>query len=178
MRTPTAAAFFLLTFVTTPIFGYGIGKRDSINSILRRSSSHHGRAIDDVTPVLPSGSDTTSTTTDSTSQPTSTTSPISNLPLTDPASFLNAHNDVRSRHGANPLVWSDELESYAQEWAGQCVLRTSGGAFGQYGENMVAGSGAFTASSAVYAWADEKGRRPDKPGRNNRHANSLCTSRL
>jgi len=163
MRTPTTTALLLLTFVTTPILGYGIGKRDSINPILRRSA-HSGRAIN-VIPVMPDEPDTSSdpneptepfATTDSASQPNFTDPASSGFTLADPSSYLAAHNDVRSLHGADPLSWSDELESYAQEWAAQCVLRTSGGAFGQYGENMVAGSGTFSATAAVSVWADSQ----------------------
>jgi pathogenesis-related protein 1 len=163
MRTPTAA-LLLLTFVTTPILGYGIGKRDSINPILRRSA-HYGRAIDPVPVVSPPDTINDPTTSaDSSSQPASSVPAFS---LADPLVYLTAHNNIRSLHGADPLVWSEELESYAQEWAGRCVLRASGGAFGQFGENVLAGTGAFTAASAVSTWADTKSEyNPSSPAPN------------
>ena len=44
----------------------------------------------------------------------------------DQQAYLDAHNTVRSQHGANPLTWSNELSSTAQAWANKCVFQHSG----------------------------------------------------
>ena len=33
------------------------------------------------------------------------------------AGTLNAHNRVRTKHGLQPLRWSDKLAAYSQQWA-------------------------------------------------------------
>lgn len=53
----------------------------------------------------------------------------------DADEFLAAHNDFRANHGADPLTWSTELASKAQEWADKCDFKHSGGALGSFGGN-------------------------------------------
>ena len=44
---------------------------------------------------------------------------------TDIEMCLNAHNTVRSRHGAAPLIWSTNLAAEAQDWADGCQFTHS-----------------------------------------------------
>jgi len=65
--------------------------------------------------------------------------------------YLNAHNDARSSHNAAPLTWSNTLATAAQTWANTCQFKHSGAS----GENVAAGTGAFTAGEAVQLWMNE-----------------------
>lgn len=75
--------------------------------------------------------------------------------------LLDAHNVERRRSGLQALVWSDDLEAEAQEWAREL---NASGRFEHdprphgHGENLWAGWGArpFTPEQMVGAWADEK----------------------
>lgn len=73
--------------------------------------------------------------------------------------FVEAHNRVRARHCAAPLVWSPALAKVAQSWATE--LANQGCAFGhspgaKYGENLAAGTiGALDPESTVAMWYDE-----------------------
>lgn len=74
--------------------------------------------------------------------------------------YLVAHNSVRVQHGAQALVYSQELAMKAQQWADQCVFEHSGGSLGPFGENLAAGAGTgsnyqFTIAAAVKGWTDE-----------------------
>ncbi|KAI0322086.1 CAP domain-containing protein, partial [Amylostereum chailletii] len=73
----------------------------------------------------------------------------------DEAAYLAAHNTFRALHGANPLSWSDNLASKAQEWANNCVFQHSGGSLGAFGENLSAGTGDFGIAPAIKLWTDE-----------------------
>lgn len=90
-----------------------------------------------------------------TTSPKSTPTPQSDSNLSDFAStMLNAHNNKRSLHkNTSPLSWSDELASYAQNYADNfdCSgnLQHSGG---PYGENLALG---YDGSGAVEAWYGE-----------------------
>ncbi|KAL5639119.1 hypothetical protein ACGC1H_006592 [Rhizoctonia solani] len=64
--------------------------------------------------------------------------------------YLDAHNSFRSQHGANPLTWSSELETKAQNWANGCQFK-----HGSTGENLAVGTGEFGAAAAVKLWTDE-----------------------
>lgn len=68
--------------------------------------------------------------------------------------ILDAHNQKRAAHLAQPLTWSLDLYDYAQNYANlyDCsgTLTHSGG---QYGENLAVGYS--TGDSAVTAWYDE-----------------------
>lgn len=72
--------------------------------------------------------------------------------------MLNAHNQWRAKVGVPPLQWSNELASYAQEWANKLAAQ---GAFehrrdGQYGENLFMGSGRqFSPTEVVDDWGSE-----------------------
>ncbi|XP_076953348.1 pathogenesis-related leaf protein 4-like [Bidens hawaiensis] len=74
-----------------------------------------------------------------------------------PGDYLNAHNAARAQVGVGNMVWSTTLAAYAQNYANQrardCNLVHSGG---PYGENLAAGSGAFTGTAAVNSWVNEK----------------------
>ena len=76
----------------------------------------------------------------------------SSVTNSDQQAYLDAHNTVRALHGADPLTWSDTLESVAQSWANGCVFEHSDS---QYGENLAAGTGDCTIASAVGLWAAE-----------------------
>ncbi|KAI0824238.1 CAP domain-containing protein [Trametes gibbosa] len=70
--------------------------------------------------------------------------------------YLQAHNSIRSQHGASPLTWSDDLAAKAQQWANNCVFQHSGGTLGPFGENLAAGTGSsYGIQSAVKSWTDE-----------------------
>ena len=80
------------------------------------------------------------------------------VPTTGPEEieeYLDAHNEIRADHGAEPLVWSTELQAKAQSWASGCQFRHSDGALGLVGENLVAGTKVFTPSDAVAQFVDE-----------------------
>ncbi|KAF8267771.1 CAP domain-containing protein [Lactarius quietus] len=70
----------------------------------------------------------------------------------DISAYLSAHNQVRAKHGAVNLTWSDDLSNTAQQWADGCVFKHSDG---QYGENLAAGTGDYTIADAVGDWAAE-----------------------
>ena len=79
--------------------------------------------------------------------------------------FLAAHNRLRARHCAPPLIWSKDLAKVAGRWADQlrghgCALEHS---HGKYGENLAAATrGALTNEAVVELWyaEKEKYRRP------------------
>jgi len=60
--------------------------------------------------------------------------------------FLTAHNDVRASYNVQPLTWSQDLASKAQEWANGCKLKNTDGSLSSepYGENIAAGVGQFS----------------------------------
>jgi len=78
---------------------------------------------------------------------------------------LDLHNRVRREVGVGKLAWSEELASYAQDWATQlasrgCVLEhrpTSGKWKRIYGENLYMRTMDFASpGDAIASWADEK----------------------
>ncbi|KAJ7783468.1 PR-1-like protein [Mycena maculata] len=73
----------------------------------------------------------------------------------DVQAYLQAHNSVRSQHGAVPVTWSNDAASKAQFWANKCTNTHSGGTLGPFGENLAAGTGSFGIAQAVGAWAAE-----------------------
>jgi len=82
----------------------------------------------------------------------------------DIQAFLDAHNTVRAKHSASPLVWSDSLSNKAQEWADNCQFVHSKGTLGDLGENLAAGTGIFKIPDAVKLWTDEvSSYDPNKP---------------
>ncbi|CAE7109495.1 unnamed protein product [Rhizoctonia solani] len=75
----------------------------------------------------------------------------------DTGAYLKAHNDVRARHGASPLVWAPDLAAAAAKWAEGCVWNNSTGKVGAFGENLAAGAG-LGAAAAVKMWTDESSK--------------------
>ena len=75
--------------------------------------------------------------------------------------LLAAHNSERARAGARALIWSEELETEARDWADHLL---SSGTFAHdpsphgHGENLWAGWGstAFTPERMVGEWIEEK----------------------
>lgn len=71
--------------------------------------------------------------------------------------LVDAHNTYRSAVSISNLVWSDELETSAQQWAdelaGSCDFKHSDS---ELGENIWIGTaGAFEPSDAVDSWGSE-----------------------
>ncbi|EJD04155.1 PR-1-like protein [Fomitiporia mediterranea MF3/22] len=111
-----------------------------------------------------------------TSQPTSSSSSSAPTPTSsgggsgsgtsnqDIQAYLNAHNNIRSQHGASPLSWNDTLAVAAQKWANGCVFQHSGGKVGPFGENLAAGSGDYGITSAITSWTNEASQyNPSNP---------------
>ncbi|KAH7836159.1 hypothetical protein Vadar_033247 [Vaccinium darrowii] len=107
-----------------------------------------------------------------------------------PQDYLNGHNSARSAVGVGPITWDANVAAFAQNYAnqraGDCALKHSGGG-GKYGptnvvdsvdtpqrigpartraepqadqtrnsENIAVGSGDFTGAAAVGLWVGEK----------------------
>lgn len=82
----------------------------------------------------------------------------------DVAAYLKGHNDERALHGAAALAWSDDAAAKAQQWANNCQFEHSGGSLGPFGENLAAGTGAFTIEQAIALWnAEEPDYDPSNP---------------
>jgi len=69
------------------------------------------------------------------------------------------HNRVRADVGVGPVTWSNELASFAQDWADQLVA--NGCSFehrpdNKYGENLFMGSKGYTVVNSVQSWESEK----------------------
>jgi uncharacterized protein YkwD len=73
----------------------------------------------------------------------------------DQKAYLDAHNGVRAKHDAVPLVWDNTLSEKAASWAHRCVFKHSGGTLGPYGENLAAGT-RVGAAKAVDMWNGEE----------------------
>jgi len=54
-------------------------------------------------------------------------------PSADIQVYLQAHNNIRSGHGAVDLTWSNDLAAKAQQWANGCQFKHSGGSLGPFG---------------------------------------------
>lgn len=73
--------------------------------------------------------------------------------------LVDAHNAVRAKHCAGPLVWSPKLAQAAQAWAD--ALDAQGCKFGHkprnpFGENLAAGtSGTLDGQAVADMWYDE-----------------------
>lgn len=74
--------------------------------------------------------------------------------------MLSAHNRWRNKYGVPPLVWSDELASFAEEWAREISpdgLRLRHRPDNPYGENLYALLGrSATAAEVVDTWGAEE----------------------
>ena len=78
---------------------------------------------------------------------------------------LAAHNRARAEVGTSPLVWSEKLAVYAQEWADHLASTSrrmehrprSGKWKQEHGENLFMGTtGYYGVADAVAAWEREK----------------------
>lgn len=73
--------------------------------------------------------------------------------------FLDAHNKWRAEVGVPSLVWSDDLENYAAEWAvinGEKDCNLEHRTTHLYGENLYWSSGmTFSPNDAVESWGSE-----------------------
>ncbi len=74
--------------------------------------------------------------------------------------FIDAHNKWRSEVGVPPLVWSNDLENYAGEWAienGKKNCKMQHRSETDYGENLYWSSGLkFNPKAVVDSWGSEK----------------------
>ena len=70
----------------------------------------------------------------------------------DAQATLDAHNAVRARRGAAPLLWSKTLADSAQKVADTCVFQHSNT---QYGENLAIGT-VMTCNRAATLWINEE----------------------
>jgi len=61
---------------------------------------------------------------------------VRSTPDSDIQAYLSAHNNMRAKHGAKALTWSEPLASKAQQWADGCVFKHSGGSLGPYGGRL------------------------------------------
>jgi len=89
----------------------------------------------------------------------------SDLTIREVEDLLQLHNKARAEVGVGPLMWSQKLAIYAQEWADhlastQCRLehRPHADKWKQeYGENLFMGTvGYYGVADAVKAWESEK----------------------
>ncbi|TEB39192.1 PR-1-like protein [Coprinellus micaceus] len=68
--------------------------------------------------------------------------------------YLDAHNTVRGRYGAEDLVWDNAAATAAQVWADNCRFAHEDDSL--YGENIAAGPSDLNIRSAIQFWADEE----------------------
>jgi len=96
---------------------------------------------------------------------TSAQSTGSRLTREEAGMMVNLHNEARSEAGVEPLSWSNELASYAQEWVDHLAKtdchpehRPRSGPWKQkYGENGFAGAAGYHGvTDAVKSWKEEK----------------------
>jgi uncharacterized protein YkwD len=79
-------------------------------------------------------------------------------PAIDARAITDAHNQLRAKHCAPPLAWSEKVAASARKWAEKvrgkgCGLMHSGG---DYGENLAAGTaGMLDGPAVVRMWYDE-----------------------
>lgn len=72
--------------------------------------------------------------------------------------FVDAHNDIRKLHYAEPLAWSKELAAKAEYFGDRCPKEHSGGSLYHrtYGENIAAGTGKFSIVNALESFTNDK----------------------
>lgn len=90
----------------------------------------------------------------------------SRLPLQEAGQIVTLHNMIRAEVGVGPVIWSEKLAAYAQQWVDHLVSswwcrmkhRPNSGKWQEkYGENLFIGTaGYYGTSDAVMAWAAEK----------------------
>ena len=78
--------------------------------------------------------------------------------MREDAAFLAVHNEARAAVGVPPLVWSDKLATYAQDWANRLARS---GKFehrpdNPYGENLAAYSERRGPEYGAQVWLSEK----------------------
>lgn len=92
----------------------------------------------------------------------------SRIPLQEAGQIVTLHNTIRAEVGVGPVIWSEKLAAYAQQWADHLVSSwwcrmehrpNSGKWQEEYGENLFIGTaGYYGTADAVMAWAAEKPR--------------------
>ncbi|MCP3104229.1 CAP domain-containing protein [Myxococcus sp. K15C18031901] len=68
----------------------------------------------------------------------------------DKTKAIEAHNEYRKKHGAEPLVWNDEMADFAEEHTKVCDFKHS---TADWGENIA--EGYEDVNDAFNAWYDE-----------------------
>ncbi|KAI9068503.1 PR-1-like protein [Trametes sanguinea] len=140
--------------ITTPSTASSTGVAASSGSASQESS-----AFSSASAVVSSSSFTppTSTPSNPVAAPSPTVGPV------ERQAYLDQHNDVRGKFGAQPLVWSDDLQAKAQSYAENCQLRHSDGANGPVGENLAAATGVFDTTAAVKLFVRDMGKLDQNP---------------
>jgi pathogenesis-related protein 1 len=101
----------------------------------------------------------------STPRETANPPPNSRLKAEEVQTLLDMHNQVRADVSVKPVVWSEKLALYAQEWADHLASTScqmehrpgSGKWKQQYGENLFVGTaGHYSVADAVAGWESEK----------------------
>lgn len=96
--------------------------------------------------------DSTSTTTITRTRTTTVTSSTSTT-TSFPSLVVALHNEKRSLHSAQPLSWSENLTTFASNYAENYNCNgTLIHSHGPYGENLALG---YNTSAAIQAWYDE-----------------------
>lgn len=72
--------------------------------------------------------------------------------------YLDAHNAARSQVGVGPMRWDNQLAAYALDYANKqkAACPNLVHSKGPHGENLAAGTGAFSGKRAVDMWVAEK----------------------
>ncbi|GAA5920257.1 hypothetical protein JCM6882_003661 [Rhodosporidiobolus microsporus] len=68
---------------------------------------------------------------------------------------LDAHNALRTAHGASALTWSTDLVASAKTWADKCVFQHGGGKDNGAGENLSGYTGGSNVEWGIQMWTDE-----------------------
>lgn len=157
------ASVSLTTSSEEPVETSSAEETTSSESVETTSSAEETTSSESVETTSSSSKETTTVapTTSSSSSEVEATSSSSEVEATSSSGssdfasqILEAHNNKRSLHKDTPsLSWSDELASYAQDYADKydCsgTLTHSGG---KYGENLAVG---YDATGSVDAWYNE-----------------------
>ncbi|KAG2198315.1 hypothetical protein INT47_003028 [Mucor saturninus] len=78
----------------------------------------------------------------------------------DIKTILDAHNELRKSHGAEPVVWDEEIAAYAYDWSTNCEINHS---TSPHGENIAGRTNDW--KHTVEAWYSEiKDYDFSKPG--------------
>lgn len=71
---------------------------------------------------------------------------------TDAQAVIDAHNRVRARRGAQPLIWANTLAQSAKEVATRCLFAPSGTAYGE----AIAWGRSLTCGAATELWISQE----------------------